>query len=178
MARLSREHRRLLGNGCTRPPELDCAFESICGNCTFSQTSSEFRPTLQAQHAAAANKGQRHRADLLQRPLKDLNKAQSIMIYLTRIPRIMPLTGGIALDTRGLRLKHGDRVAAYLLLGRFAMSTASASRGEIRLQDVSDATLGLDCTMKNRGLNVVWSPPGSSLSSRNRTTVAGPRPSI
>jgi integrase len=31
MARLPREHHRMLGNGyCTRPPELDCAFESIC----------------------------------------------------------------------------------------------------------------------------------------------------
>jgi hypothetical protein len=45
MARLRREHHRLLGNGyCTRPAELDCAFESICENCTFFQTSIEFRP--------------------------------------------------------------------------------------------------------------------------------------
>jgi hypothetical protein len=45
MARLRREHHRLLGNGyCTRPPELDCAFESICETCTFFQTSIEFRP--------------------------------------------------------------------------------------------------------------------------------------
>ena len=47
MARLRREHHRMLGNGwCTRPPELDCAFESICETCTFFQTSIEFRPTL------------------------------------------------------------------------------------------------------------------------------------
>lgn len=33
------------GNGwCTHPPELDCAFESICESCTFFQTSIEFRP--------------------------------------------------------------------------------------------------------------------------------------
>ncbi len=65
MARLRREHHRLLGNGyCTRPPELDCAFESICETCTFFQTSIEFRPTLQAQHDDAATKGQDHRADL------------------------------------------------------------------------------------------------------------------
>ena len=50
MARLRREHHRMLGNGwCTRPPELDCAFESICETCTFFQTSIEFRPTLAAQ---------------------------------------------------------------------------------------------------------------------------------
>ncbi|MEP6667000.1 MAG: tyrosine-type recombinase/integrase, partial [Nocardioidaceae bacterium] len=65
MARFRREHHRLLGNGyCTRPPELDCAFESICETCTFFQTSIEFRPTLQAQHDDAATKGQDHRADL------------------------------------------------------------------------------------------------------------------
>ena len=65
MARLRREHHRLLGNGyCTRPPELDCAFESICETCTFFQTSIDFRPTLQAQHDDAATKGQTHRAEL------------------------------------------------------------------------------------------------------------------
>ncbi len=65
MARLSREHHRHLGNGyCTRPPALDCAFESICETCTFFQTSIEFRPTLQAQHDDAAAKGQTHRAEL------------------------------------------------------------------------------------------------------------------
>jgi hypothetical protein len=65
MARLRREHHRLLGNGyCTRPPELDCAFESVCETCAFFQTSIAFRPTLQAQHDDAQTKGQSHRADL------------------------------------------------------------------------------------------------------------------
>ncbi len=65
MARLRREHHRLLGNGyCTRPAELDCAFESICETCTFFQTSIEFRPTLQAQHDDAQAKQQTHRAEL------------------------------------------------------------------------------------------------------------------
>lgn len=65
MARLRREHHRHLGNGyCTRPVELDCAFESVCETCTFFQTSIEFRPTLQAQHDDAAAKGQTHRAEL------------------------------------------------------------------------------------------------------------------
>ena len=65
MARLSREHHRHLGNGyCTRPPALDCAFESICETCTFFQTGIEFRPTLLAQHDDAAAKGQTHRAEL------------------------------------------------------------------------------------------------------------------
>ena len=38
MARLRREHHRLLGNGdCTRPPELDCTFESICVGAPFCE---------------------------------------------------------------------------------------------------------------------------------------------
>ena len=65
MARLRREHHRMPGNGyCTRPPELDCAFESICETCTFFQTSIQFRPTLQAQHDDAIAKNQTHRGQL------------------------------------------------------------------------------------------------------------------
>jgi site-specific recombinase XerD len=65
MARLRREHHRMLGNGyCTRPPELDCAFESICETCTFFQTSIAFRPTLQAQHDDAIARHQDHRGQL------------------------------------------------------------------------------------------------------------------
>jgi hypothetical protein len=76
MARLRREHDRMLGNGyCTRPPELDRAFEAICETCTFFQTSTGFRPTLQAQHdhAAAHNQDQRGQlfASLLTRIDKD-----------------------------------------------------------------------------------------------------------
>jgi site-specific recombinase XerD len=65
MARLRREHHRLLGNGwCTRPPQLDCAFESICETCSYFQTSIEFRPALQAQHDDAITKHQDHREQL------------------------------------------------------------------------------------------------------------------
>jgi hypothetical protein len=65
MARLRREHHRLLGNGwCTRPPQLDCAFESICETCSYFQTSIEFRPVLQAQHDDATAKHQDHRGQL------------------------------------------------------------------------------------------------------------------
>jgi len=78
MARLRREHHRLLGNGyCTRPPELDCAFESICETCTFFQTSIEFRPTLQAQHDDATTKGQDHRAELFDQLLTGLTKGEA-----------------------------------------------------------------------------------------------------
>lgn len=65
MTRLRREHHRLLGNGwCTRPPQLDCAFESICETCSYFHTSIEFRPVLQAQHTDALAKQQDHRATL------------------------------------------------------------------------------------------------------------------
>jgi site-specific recombinase XerD len=78
MARLRREHHRLLGNGYyTRPAEGDCAFESICQNCTFFQTSIQFRPTLRAQHDHAASHGQQQRADLFQRLPSDLNDQAS-----------------------------------------------------------------------------------------------------
>ncbi len=78
MARLRREHHRLLGNGhCTRPAELDCAFESICENCSFFQTSIEFRPTLQAQHDDAEKKGQHHRAALFDQLLTGLTEGEA-----------------------------------------------------------------------------------------------------
>jgi site-specific recombinase XerD len=65
MARLRREHHRLLGNGwCTRPPQLDCAFESICETCSYFHTSIEFRPALAAQHDDAIAKHQDHRRQL------------------------------------------------------------------------------------------------------------------
>jgi site-specific recombinase XerD len=78
MARLRREHHRLLGNGyCTRPPELDCAFEAICETCTFFQTGIEFRPTLQRQRDHAAKHDQHHRVDLFDRLLTRTNQQAS-----------------------------------------------------------------------------------------------------
>jgi len=62
---------------CTRPPELDCAFEVICETCTFFQTSIEFRPTLQRQHDHAAQHQQSHRADLFQRLITGLDDQAS-----------------------------------------------------------------------------------------------------
>ena len=78
MARLRREHHRMLGNGwCTRPPELDCAFESICETCTFFQTSIEFRPTLAAQRDDATARHQDHRAQLFSALLARLDQDAS-----------------------------------------------------------------------------------------------------
>ena len=78
MAKLRREHHRLLGNGyCTRPPALDCAFEAICESCTFFQTSIEFRPTLQRQRDHAAQHDQTHRVDLFDRLLTRVDQAAS-----------------------------------------------------------------------------------------------------
>lgn len=78
MARLRREHHRMLGNGwCTRPPELDCAFESICETCTFFQTSIEFRPTLAAQRDDATARHQDHREQLFTSLLARLDQDAS-----------------------------------------------------------------------------------------------------
>ena len=78
MNRLRREHHRLLGNGyCTRPPELDCAFETICETCTFFHTSIEFRPTLQHQRDHAAEHDQTHRVDLFDRLLTRIDQQTS-----------------------------------------------------------------------------------------------------
>ena len=78
MARLRRDHFRLLGNGyCARPVELDCAFESICENCAYFQTSIEFRPTLQAQHDDAAAKNQTGREHLFTGLLTRIDKDAS-----------------------------------------------------------------------------------------------------
>jgi site-specific recombinase XerD len=78
MARLRREHHRLLGNGwCTRPPQLDCAFESICETCSYFQTSTEFRPTLQAQHDHAIARHQDHRGQLFASLLARLDQDAS-----------------------------------------------------------------------------------------------------
>ncbi|MCW2907095.1 MAG: xerD 2 [Actinomycetia bacterium] len=78
MTRLRREHHRLLGNGyCTRPPQLDCAFESICETCSYFQTSIEFRPTLAAQHDHAANHGQTSRQELFARLIHQIDDGQA-----------------------------------------------------------------------------------------------------
>src|SRR5436190_133189 len=77
MARLRREHHRMLGNGWCTPLELDCAFESICETCTFFQTSIAFRPTLAAQHDDAQQKGQDRRADLFDQLLTGVTKGEA-----------------------------------------------------------------------------------------------------
>jgi len=74
MARLRREHHRMLGNGyCTRPVELDCAFEAICEGCTYFATTIEFRPTLRRQHRDALRKNQTGRATLYKNLLDGLD---------------------------------------------------------------------------------------------------------
>jgi hypothetical protein len=76
MARLRREHHRLLGNGyCTRPPELDCAFESICETCTFFQTSIQFRPAGRPGAAGDPSRSATRPAHDDQRPLYNMGTA-------------------------------------------------------------------------------------------------------
>jgi integrase len=73
MARLRREHHRMLGNGyCTRPVELDCSFETICEGCSYFETTIEFRPTLRRQRADAHRKQQSTREVLFTKLLDDI----------------------------------------------------------------------------------------------------------
>jgi hypothetical protein len=60
MGRLRSEmHRWMLGNGyIAHPVGLDCRGESICGSCTFFQTTLEFRPILERPREGAAHKEQ------------------------------------------------------------------------------------------------------------------------
>ena len=77
MARLRKEHHRMLGNGyCTRPLELDCAFETICESCTYFTTTIEFRPTLPRQHEDAVRKNQTARVELFTNLLDDISASE------------------------------------------------------------------------------------------------------
>jgi integrase len=77
MRRLRSEHRRMLGNGfCTRPPELDCSFETICEGCGFFATTVEFLPTLQRQRNHAAAHGQSARTKLFDALLAGLSEGR------------------------------------------------------------------------------------------------------
>jgi hypothetical protein len=73
MARLRREHHRMLGNGyCTRPVELDCSFETICEGCSYFETTIEFGPTLRRQRTDARRKNQSSRESLFTKLLHDI----------------------------------------------------------------------------------------------------------
>jgi hypothetical protein len=63
--------------GCTRPPQLDRAFESICETCSYFQTSIEFRPALAAQHHHATAHGQTSRQELFARLIKQIDDTQA-----------------------------------------------------------------------------------------------------
>jgi hypothetical protein len=78
MTRLRRDHMRLLGNGYrTRPAELVCTCDQVRENCTFFQTSIEFRPVLQRQHHDAAAKQQAGRQELFAHLLTGLDTQAS-----------------------------------------------------------------------------------------------------
>ncbi|GAA1373222.1 tyrosine-type recombinase/integrase [Luteococcus sanguinis] len=78
MARLNREHHRLLGNGyCIRPKVMDCEFENICETCTFFQTGIEFRPILLAQHNDACAKGQTRRMAIYDQLITEIDTTQA-----------------------------------------------------------------------------------------------------
>jgi hypothetical protein len=69
MRRLRLEmQRRLLGNGyCTRPVELDCAFETVCETCVHFSTGPEFVPILLRQRDHANEGNHEHLASVYDR---------------------------------------------------------------------------------------------------------------
>ncbi len=76
MRHLANEHRRMLANGwCTRPRDIDCAFESICEGCGFFVTTIEFKPTLERQRDHAASHGQAVREHRYAKLVDDLEGA-------------------------------------------------------------------------------------------------------
>jgi hypothetical protein len=78
MARMNREHHRLLGNGyCVRPTVMDCEFENICETCTYFTTGLEFRPTLLAQRADACAKGQTRRTSIYDTLIASLDTTEA-----------------------------------------------------------------------------------------------------
>jgi hypothetical protein len=78
MARLNREHHRMLGNGyCVRPKTMDCQYENICESCTFFQTTIEFRPTLLAQRDDACAKGQTRRTEIYDNLITSLDTTEA-----------------------------------------------------------------------------------------------------
>jgi site-specific recombinase XerD len=78
MRRLRLEmQRRLLGNGyCTRPVELDCAFETVCETCVHFATGPEFIPVLVRQRDHAAERDQRNLVTVFDRLLTRIETQQ------------------------------------------------------------------------------------------------------
>jgi site-specific recombinase XerD len=78
MRRLRLEmQRRLLGNGyCTRPAELDCAFETVCETCVHFATGPEFVPVLIRQRDHAAERDQQALVTIFDRLLNHVDTHQ------------------------------------------------------------------------------------------------------
>jgi hypothetical protein len=64
---LARSHPRLLANGhCTRPSQLDCAYQTICEGCGFFETGPEFIPILRRQKESAVEQADFERTHIFQ----------------------------------------------------------------------------------------------------------------
>jgi integrase len=64
---LARSHPRLLANGhCTRPPQLDCSYQTICEGCGFFETGPEFIPILRRQKDNAVEQADFERSHIFQ----------------------------------------------------------------------------------------------------------------
>ncbi|HXZ62554.1 MAG TPA: tyrosine-type recombinase/integrase [Acidimicrobiales bacterium] len=78
MARIRKEHHRMLGNGwCTRPADLDCSFEAMCEGCAFFATTVEFKDRLVAQLQHAVTHRQTQRQGIYERLIDGLEEGAS-----------------------------------------------------------------------------------------------------
>ena len=125
MARLNREHSRMLGNGyCARPKVMDCQYETICESCTFFATTIEFRPTLLAQREDACAKGQVRRAQIYDNLITGLDNDRGLLTTDTSGRRHAPGVDGTS-RRRGSRV--GLRVATATADRAMAAMRASSS---------------------------------------------------
>ncbi len=87
MARLNREHHRLLGNGyCVRPTIMDCEFENTCETCTYFTTGPSSDPPCSPTRRRLRQRTNQTSPDLRE-PHRHRRPHRSL---LTTITHIMP----------------------------------------------------------------------------------------
>ncbi len=129
MARLRREHHRMLGNGyCTRPAELDCAFESICETCTFFRPASSSAPPCKPSTTTPSPRPPRAAVHLAARPPRPGRLMNRPPLRLTRPGQLpAPATGDDSLHILTEATGNLARQRTPYWLGDSRASPASTS---------------------------------------------------
>jgi len=88
MRQLRQDHWRMLGNGyCSRPPDVQCDYETICESCPCFSTTVEFLPILHKQREDATNKGQTQRAQIFSQLIQRMKSDQNGLTPENEVPR-------------------------------------------------------------------------------------------